>query len=54
MCGLKFVEAGMAAGLVMKEKHTIVEAWPMKFNFGLPTAEARKEFSLLLGSSYTG
>lgn len=46
--------AGVAAGLAMKEKQTIVDPWPLKFGFGPSTPETRKEFAMLLGSSCTG
>ena len=51
---MEFDKVGIAAGLVMKEKHTIVKPWLLKFNFGPPTPETRKEFALLLGSPHTG
>ena len=54
MRALKFDVVGKAAGLVMKEKNTVIQAWPLRFKFGLPTQEAKNSFALHLSSSHTG
>ena len=45
-----FEEAAKAAGLKMKSKNTIVEAWPMR----LKSNATQDEFELLLASGHTG
>ncbi len=51
---MKFCDLGKAVGLAMKETHSIVPVWPMRFGFGPPTEEAKKEFARLVASTFTG
>lgn len=49
-----FEEAQRELGFVMKEKHTIVEKWPMKLKLALPQDGAQEEFELLRASMHSG
>ena len=51
----KFEEMQKAIGLCMKERHTIVEKWPMKLRFSSShTAGAQEDFDLLQASGHSG
>ncbi|KAI1407308.1 hypothetical protein F5Y13DRAFT_183489 [Hypoxylon sp. FL1857] len=50
----RFKEFGSNAGVQMKNKHTIIDPWPLKIPNGRPTKEARDYFALLLASGHTG
>ena len=52
----KFAEMQQAIGISMKEKHTIVDKWPMKLRFALPSshAGAQEEFDILQSSGHSG
>lgn len=51
----KFEEMQQAIGLVMREKHTIVDKWPMKLRYSSPSAHAgaQEEFELLQASGHS-
>ncbi|KAI8944514.1 hypothetical protein F4801DRAFT_594888 [Xylaria longipes] len=51
---LRFADVALNAGVEMKATHTIVDAWPMKFQGGMSTEQAKQDFALLLSSNHTG
>lgn len=49
-----FVAIGRQAGLCMKKKHSIIEAWPMRLKKKPGQPDAKEEFMRLLASGNTG
>ncbi|KAK5659386.1 hypothetical protein OQA88_1479 [Cercophora sp. LCS_1] len=47
-------ELSTNAGVEIKEQHTVVEPWPLRFECTAPTPEKKKEFCELLASHHTG
>ncbi|KAI0804923.1 hypothetical protein GGR55DRAFT_690875 [Xylaria sp. FL0064] len=51
----RFARAASYAGVEMKEKHTIIPHWPLRFNGSLyPTQKDKEDFKLLLGTGHVG
>ncbi|KAI0904588.1 hypothetical protein F4823DRAFT_628512 [Ustulina deusta] len=50
----QFADVASSAMLDMKATNTIIDAWPMKFQGGRPTEQAKRDFALLLSSNHTG
>ncbi len=50
----QFADVASNAMLDMKATNTIIDAWPMKFQGGRPTEQAKRAFALLLSSNHTG
>ncbi|KAI1349390.1 hypothetical protein F5Y01DRAFT_327459 [Xylaria sp. FL0043] len=51
----RFARAASYARVEMKEKHTIIPPWPLRFNGSLyPTQKDKEDFKLLLGSGHAG
>ncbi|KAI1097627.1 hypothetical protein F4804DRAFT_159157 [Jackrogersella minutella] len=51
---LGFANAAKVAGLHMKDKHTIIDPWPMRVSRGRLTKKDQEYFALLLASCHTG
>lgn len=52
---LDFEDAASSSGLEMKERHTIIEPWPLRVNGNLrPTRKDKDDFKLRLGSMHSG
>lgn len=50
-----FADAASSAGVEMKERHTIIQPWPLRVNGSShPTREDKEDFKLLLGSAHIG
>jgi hypothetical protein len=49
-----FKRAASDAGLIMKNKNTIVESWPLRLKARPGGVGAQEEFDLLLSSSSSG
>ncbi|KAK5627367.1 hypothetical protein RRF57_003082 [Xylaria bambusicola] len=55
MEGHDFSNAASSAGVMMKERHTIIPPWPLRVNGGShPTRQDKEDFKLLLGTGHTG
>lgn len=51
----EFANAAASAGVQMKERHTIIQPWPLRVNGGLhPTTKDKEDFKLLLGTAHVG
>jgi hypothetical protein len=51
---LNFAEMTPHIGLMVKEKHTIIEKWPMRLKRSLPQPGAQEEFDILQASGHSG
>lgn len=49
-----FEDAARDASMIMKEKNTIVGAWPLRFKVHPIDGDAQEEFNLLLSSNSSG
>ncbi|KAI1359481.1 hypothetical protein F5Y08DRAFT_349648 [Xylaria arbuscula] len=50
-----FAASARSAGVEMKERHTIIQRWPLKVKGGQhPTSKDKEDFKLLLGSGHGG
>lgn len=51
---LDFEQCGKAAGLQPREKQSIMDPWPLRFNPEAEDEETKRRFKLLLVSPHTG
>ena len=49
-----FSSVRLCCGLEMKERHTLVERWPLKLKAKAGDPDAQKEFDLLQASMHSG